>query len=72
MHSLNLFANAEMTFLRFLGLFGSVFAALLGLMWACEKAESLFCSVARFAAVTVAILSLTRCRNFLFFVSLNS
>ena len=39
---LNLYANAEMTSLRFLGLFGSVFATfwmLLDLMWTCEKAE---------------------------------
>ena len=70
MRSLNLFVNAEMTFLRFLGLFGSVFATfwmLLDLIWACEKAESSFCSVTRFAAVAVAVLSLTRCRYFCFF-----
>ena len=75
MHCLNLFANAEITSLRFLGLFGSVFATfwmLLDLMWACEKVGSSFCSVTRFAAVAVAILSLTRCRYFLFFLSLNS
>ena len=62
MRSLNLFANAEITSLRFLGLFGSVFATfwmLLELMWAREKAESSFCSVTRFAAVAVAILFLT-------------
>ena len=48
MHSLNLFANAEITSLRFLGLFKSFFATfwrLLDLMWACEKAKSLFCYV---------------------------
>ena len=70
MRSLNLFAIAEMTSLRFLGLFGSVFTTfwmLLDLMWACEKAESLFCSITRFAGLAVAILSLTRCRYFCFF-----
>ena len=70
MHSLNLLVNTEMTSLRFLGLLESVFATfwmLLDLMWACEKAESLFCSVTRFAAVGVAILSLTRCGYFCFF-----
>ena len=64
MNSLNLFANAEITSLSFLGLFGSVFATfrvLLDLTWGCEKAESLFYSVTRFAAVAVAMISLTRC-----------
>ena len=40
MRSSNLFADAEMTSLRELGLFGSVFVTfwmLLDLMWACEK-----------------------------------
>ena len=72
-YSLNLFANAEMTSLRFLGLFGSVFATfwrLLDLMWTCEKAESSFCSVTRFAVVAVAILSLTRCRYFFYLANL--
>ena len=58
MRSLNLFVNPEITSLRFLWLFGSVFATfwmLLDLMWAHEKAESSFCSVTRFAAVAVAI-----------------
>ena len=75
MRSSNLFANAEMTSLLFLALFGSVFPTfwmLLDLMWACEKAESSLCFIARFAAVTVAILSLTRCCYFCFFISLNS
>ena len=59
MRNLNLFANTEMTSLRFPGHFGSVFATfwmLLDLMWAYKKAESSFCSVTRFAAVAVAIL----------------
>ena len=59
MRSLNLFANAEMTSLRFLGLL-EVFLRL-DLMWSCQKGESSFSSVTRFAAVAVAILSLTRC-----------
>ena len=74
MRSLNLFSNAEMTLLHFLGLFGNVFATfwmLLDLMWACENAEPSFCSITRFAAVAVAILSLTRCRYFCFFSRLN-
>ena len=69
LRSLNLFTNAEMTSLCLLELFGSVFATfwmLLDLMWACEKAESSFCSVTRFVTVAVAILSLTRCRYFCF------
>ena len=65
MRSLNLFVNAEMTFLRFLGLFGSVFAALLDLMWACEKAESSFCSVTRFAAVVATHADVIEVKNFL-------
>ena len=69
MRSLNLFSKAEMTFLRFLGLFESVFATfwmLIDLMWSCEKAESSFYFIAKFEAVVVAILSLTHCRYFCF------
>ena len=69
MRSLNLFTNAEMTTLCFLWLFASVFATFLmhlDLMWACKKAKSSFYSVAIFAPVAVAILSLTRCRYFCF------
>ena len=64
MRGLNLFANAEITSLHFLGLLRSVFATfwmILDLMWASEKVESSFCSVTRFAAVAVAILSFTCC-----------
>ena len=70
MDNLNLFANAKMASLRFLGLFECVFATfwmLLDLMWNCEKAESSFCSVTRLAGVAVAILSLTRSRYICFF-----
>ena len=52
MRSLNLFANAEMTYLHFLELFGNVFATfwiLLDLKWASVKSESSFCCVTRSA-----------------------
>ena len=64
MWSFNLFANAEMSPLCFLGLFGSVFAAfwmLLDLIWGCEEEKLSSCFVTRFAGVAVYILSLTRC-----------
>ena len=74
MRSLNLFANAEMTSLRFLGLFGSVFATfwiLLDPMWACEKAVIvLFCH--EICGSSSSYTFFDSLPIFLFFLSLNS